>query len=186
MTIVTHDVPRHRIFITYFITRASHFRGSSRKRNAKILINRLHESGAVRTICQTGSSPDIGIADKLTGIIDHSLSAASHLGRFQSSLCFCLCSRFLCCFLRLFCRNSCLFFFPGFRIGKWIRNRYILSGYPAIRLACTDRIPAIYSLTRHLICLIFRNLCQDLIFCSRSTSHIQHVGCNRRLLLCRL
>ena len=52
---------------------------NTRKRITKLRIYALHESGAVGAVCQTRTSPYVGVSDKLQGKIHHRFTGQCRL-----------------------------------------------------------------------------------------------------------
>ena len=102
MAIIQDDVSGNCLIITYRRPYILHIPRCTWKTDSKMGEHRLYESGAVSPICKACTSPNIGVANKLTGIVHNGLSRTGLCTRFFFGLRGCL-----ACFLL----KPCCFFF---------------------------------------------------------------------------
>ena len=104
-----------------------------RKTDAELCINTHNKSGAVCSICQTGSAIYIWISNKLACIINYCLSGCTC----RSCISLCFCRRFSGCFLSscscLFYCCSCFFLCIGLIC---FRNCFLCSFFCSLTLFC--------------------------------------------------
>ena len=143
MSFVKDQITGHCLVIAYCITRRPHFVRCPRKADPEMRIYRLYKSRTVCSFCQACSSPYIRIPDKLTCIVNNSLSGrrspcCSFSGSlFRLFLCsFPLSGITLCLLLPCFFFSNALFFLffcLPIRIGSFCC--YIFSADPSVNLS---------------------------------------------------